>query len=99
MAKQNIIINENKLKKIISESINKVLQNTIKESYSPIAQKVADFIIQNWIDEIDETTSRSTVEDMIQEAYFEVFNEEIDYSNKMLYKEVMKILRDYIFNN
>ena len=99
MAKQNIIINENELKRIISESINKVLQNTIKESYSPIAQKVADFIIQNWIDEIDETTSRSTVEDMIQEAYFEVFNEEIDYSNKMLYKEVMKILRDYIFNN
>ena len=92
MAKQNIIINENELKRIISESINKILQNTIKESYSPIAQKVADFIIQNWIDEIDETTSRSTVEDMIQEAYFEVFNEEIDYSNKMLYKEVMKIL-------
>ena len=99
MAKQNIIINENELKRIISESINKVLKNTIKESYSPIAQKVANFIIQNWIDEIDETTSRSTVEDMIQEAYFEVFNEEIDYSNRMLYKEVMKILRDYIFNN
>ena len=87
-------INESHIRKIVESTLFEVL----KENFSPEAQKVANFIIQNWIGDINDTTSTSEVQNMIQDAYIEVFGKEMDYSNKMLFREIMFILTNYMMN-
>lgn len=69
---------------ISKDEVNEDINNSTN-----VVDKVANYIIKNWGDEIGALTSKDTVMDMIQDAYIEVTGEEIDYDNNELYNRII----------
>jgi hypothetical protein len=75
----------------INEELDDVSEN--------VKEDVAKYVVDNWGDEIGPLTSRDTVMDMIQDAYIEVVGEEMDYSDKKLYRDIMRKIQMYLYQD
>lgn len=71
-------------------------QDDISEN---VKEDVAKYVVDNWGDEIGPLTSTDTVKDMIQDAYIEVVSEEMDYSDKKLYRDIMRKIHMYLYQD
>lgn len=75
----------------INEELDDVSEN--------VKEDVAKYVVDNWGDEIGPLTSTDTVMDMIQDAYIEVVGEEMDYSDKKLYRDIMRKIQMYLYQD
>lgn len=80
---------------ISKDEVNEDINNSIN-----VVDEVANYIIKNWGDEFENGgLTDSGLKDMIQDAYIEVTDEEIDYDNNELYNKIINKIKKCLNNN